>query len=126
MVLVSLPSFSTSTTTLSPDLSQGLLGSPMATPAGVPVVISSPGSSLKYWLQLLTICATEKIMSDVFSFWRISPLTVVVTCNDWGSPTSSAETSTGPLGKNLSGVLPSNHWLVRVCRSRTLRSLAVQ
>lgn len=48
--LVNAPSFSTSTVTVSPGTSQGVFGMPIATPAGVPVVTMSPGSSGKYLL----------------------------------------------------------------------------
>ena len=45
--LVSLPRPSTSTVTSSPGFSQFFSGRPMMTPEGVPVTITSPGSSGK-------------------------------------------------------------------------------
>ncbi len=48
---------------------------PIATPGGVPVVITSPGSSVMNWLTYDTSVAQSKIIVFVLPSWRLSPLT---------------------------------------------------
>jgi hypothetical protein len=61
------------------------------------------------WLTYQTMCATEKIMSEVRSFCMRSPSTsshMPIVC---GSGTSSVVTSHGPSGLNVSHDLPLSH-----------------
>ena len=44
------------------------------TPAGVPVMIMSPGSRVMYLLRQETIAGTEKRRSEVVPSWRTAPL----------------------------------------------------
>ena len=65
---------------------------PRPTPSGVPVTMTSPGSSVMNRLRWATISATEKIMSLVVLFCRITPLTFSDTGRFCGSGISSAVT----------------------------------
>src|SRR4029453_6928635 len=49
-----------------------------ATPSGVPVMMTSPGSRTMYWLRGWTIVAGSKIMSEGFESWRGSPVARVI------------------------------------------------
>jgi hypothetical protein len=49
---------------------------PSPTPAGVPVLLMSPGMSVMNWLMQLTSAGTSKIILSVLPFWHRSPLTV--------------------------------------------------
>ncbi len=79
-------------------------------PAGVPVLMTSPGSSTVYWDRCQIRYATSKIMSAVLESWRGSPLTQERSRSACGSPISSAVTSHGPSGLNVSQDLPLDHW----------------
>ena len=75
--------------------------------------IRSPGRSTMNWLTVRISSATPKIMLAVVPFWRSSPLTHKRSPSDWGSSTSSAVTSCGPSGLNVSHDLPLSHVPVR-------------
>jgi hypothetical protein len=62
-------------------------------------------------------------MSDVDADWSTSPPTLTSSDSAWGSGTSSAVTSAGPIGANPSKLLPRVHCEVRCCQSRALTSL---
>src|SRR5674476_1346818 len=81
------------------------------TPAGVPVAITSPGSSTKNCEQYQTICWQSKIMLRVLPFWRFSPLTFDHMARFCGSLISSLLTNQGPSGPKVSAPLP----LAKVC-----------
>src|SRR5207247_2339948 len=82
---------------------------PQATPAGVPVLMTSPGSSTRNWDRCQIRCATPKIMSAVVESWRGDPLTHDRRPSACGS-TDEAGTSHGPSGLNVSQHLPFDHW----------------
>ena len=70
-----------------------------------------------------TISATGKIMSSVFEFWRRSPFSQVRMAS-FRIGTSSAVTRYGPIGMNLSIVLPAaTGWSrLQVARAKVIRS----
>ena len=78
-------------------------------PGGVPVAITSPGSSRHTWLMKLTILAQENTISFVDEFCRSSPLTVQPMARAFGSRISSVVTSQGPQGENVSNDLADTH-----------------
>ncbi len=78
----------------------------MATPAGVPVLITSPGRSTMNWLTYRTTSPTGKICSAVVPSCLSSPLTHSRSDSRCGSGTSSAVTSQGPSGLNVSQFFP--------------------
>src|SRR5262249_43267067 len=82
---------------------------PMATPGGVPVTITSPGSSTMNCEQYQTRCAQSNTMVLVEPFCRLSPLTVSHMARFCGSLISSLFTSQGPSGPKVSQALPSTH-----------------
>lgn len=93
--------------TTSPGLryfGSGLMPSP--TPAGVPVVMTSPGSSTQNYEQYQTRWRQSKIMFLVVPRWRCSPLTLSHMCRLCGLLISSLVTSQGPSGPNVSQLLP--------------------
>src|SRR5437867_2893069 len=105
------PMRSTSTVISSPGFIQtgGLRKAP--TPAGVPVVRTSPGSSVTISVRNSIRRAAEKIMSDVGEDCICSPFRWDDTCSACGSGISSAVTISGPSGENVSTPFPSVIWL---------------
>src|SRR5216683_1340090 len=83
---------------------------PSATPGGVPVMMTSPGSSTMNCEQYQTICSQSKIIVLVEPFCRVSPFTVSSMSRCCGSLTSSLVTSQGPIGPKVSQPLPLVHW----------------
>src|SRR3989442_38196 len=114
---------STSASSLSPFLRN--LPSAAPTPSGVPVAITSPGSSVKPCESTAMHSSTGKIILEVWLDWRVSPFTRIAMASVCGSGISSAGTSTGPLGQNVSGGLPLNPWPGSFCRSRAVTSVAM-
>ena len=101
-------------------------GRPSATPAGVPVLITSPGRSTMNWLRYQTRWSTPKIMSAVVPSCRGSPLTQSRRPSACGSATSSAVTIHGPSGLNVSQFLPLSHCPPRsIWNSRSETSLLI-
>src|SRR6476660_6110852 len=82
---------------------------PRPTPGGVPVVMTSPGSSTKNCEQYQTRCLQSKIMVLVLPRWRFSPLTSSHMSRRCGSLISSLVTNQGPRGPKLSELLPLIH-----------------
>src|SRR5215813_13271860 len=82
---------------------------PSPTPGGVPVVMTSPGSSTKNCEQYQTRCLQSKIMVLVLPRWRFSPLTSSHMSRRCGSLISSLVTSQGPSGPKVSELLPLIH-----------------
>jgi hypothetical protein len=114
---------STSASILSPFLRN--LPSAAPTPSGVPVAMTSPGSRVKPCESTAIHSSTAKIIFEVWLDWRVSPFTRSVMLRVCGSGISSAVTSTGPIGQNVSSDLPLNHWPWRFCRSRAVTSLTM-
>src|SRR5205814_3765849 len=117
------PSISSSTT--SPARRYGLgSGWPRATPAGVPVLMTSPGYSTTNWLRYRTSSATPNAMFLVLPSCFFSPLTHSRRPRSCGSGTSSAVTNQGPSGLNVSQFFPLSHWPSRsIWNSRSETSL---
>src|SRR5690606_23824133 len=80
-----------------------------ATPGGVPVMITSPGSRVMNWLRCQMMWVTEKSMLEVRLRCRTAPLTRHSMWRSPGSGTSSGVTSHGPKGENVSADLPLVH-----------------
>ena len=93
-----MPSITTSTS--SPDA----MG-PM--PDGVPVAITSPGSSVITWEMKLTRSGTGKMRLDVLDFCLASPFKNDRTRRSEGSSSVSIH---GPRGQNVSKLLARVHW----------------
>src|SRR5688572_9507593 len=114
--LRSTPMSAISTSTMSPTAR-------LPTPAGVPVVITSPGSSVMCADTNSLRVGTSKIRSAVDESWRTAPLTrVVIRRLDGSSPA----TIRGPSGQNPSKPLARVNWTSFFCRSRTVTSLTQQ
>ena len=79
---------------------------PSATPGGVPVVMTSPGSSTKNCEQYQTMCAMPKIIVLVLPRWRFCPFTSSHMSSFCTFAISSLVTSQGPSGPNVSQPLP--------------------
>ena len=103
-----MPSIDTVTTSPSASSTGGSRKIP--TPPGVPVAITSPGSSVNAIEQWLMIAATPKYICAVLACCRTSPLTRHSISSACGSGISSAVTSAGPIGQNVSSDLPRVHW----------------
>jgi hypothetical protein len=100
---------------------------PSATPGGVPVMMTSPGSSTMNCEQYHTMWAAPKIIVLVEPFCRLSPLTVSHMSSFCGFGISSLVTSHGPIGPNVSALLPLVHWPERsIWNARSETSLARQ
>src|SRR5215471_17003440 len=100
---------------------------PSATPGGVPVMMTSPGSRTMNWEQYHTRWATPKTIVLVEPFWRVSPFTVSHMSRFCGWGISSLVTSQGPSGPNVSEPLPLVHCPARsIWNSRSETSLARQ
>ena len=82
-----MPSFSIVISTMSPCFRY--LGSfiDIATPAGVPVEMMSPGSSVMVTLSADIILRTGITMFELEEFWRTSPFTLVIIWRLCGSAT---------------------------------------
>src|SRR3954447_20537773 len=105
------PSPSMPSRTTSPALRNCGVGfMPSATPGGVPVMMTSPGSNTTNCEQYQTRCATPKIMVLVEPCCRYLPLTVSHMSRFCGSLISSLVTSHGPSGPNVLQLLPLYHW----------------
>ena len=68
--------------------------------------------------------ATPNTISAVFESCTVSPFTRVRRPSACGSGNSSAVTITGPIGQNVSRLLPRTHCPSPNCRSRAETSLA--
>src|SRR5712691_7452869 len=114
--------------TTSPGFSHfGFSFMPWATPGGVPVTITSPGSIMKNCEQYQTMWAAPKIMVRVEPFCRLSPFTVSHIFRFCGSLISSLVTSHGPIGPKFSALLPLIHCPARsIWNWRSETSLARQ
>ena len=84
----------------------------------MPVAIRSPGSSVIVRLIEATSSATPNTICAVLEDWSSRPFRRSRIASACGSGISSAVTSHGPHGRNVSIALPSIHWEVRFCRSR--------
>ena len=104
MVFVSVPSPDTLISIESPSFRKFGGFNPSPTPAGVPVASTSPGCSVCASLIVLMRYGIEKIKSSVVASCLNSPLTRVCTLSVFGS--SDAGTAIGPMGQNVSGLLP--------------------
>src|SRR5205807_5452736 len=107
----------------SPGCSQTFGSRNAPTPAGVPVMIRSPGTSVIAWLTNATTSRTPKIWFDVFESCIVSPLRTARIGSACGSGTSLAGTSS-PTGRKVSSDLPRTHWPSENWRSRAETSLA--
>src|SRR5215217_9452238 len=97
------PTFSISTSTTSPSLSQGFLP-PLDSivPIGVPVEIMSPGSRVITLLSFDIISSTRNTMFPVVESCRVSPFTLVHILRLFGSETSDLVVIHGPHGAKVS------------------------
>ena len=78
------------------------------TPLGVPVRITSPGSSVRFVEMKLTSSAGLKMSCLVFEFWRNWPFWKSWMFNSFGSIFVSTY---GPSGVKVSNDLARAHWL---------------
>ena len=85
----------------------------------------SPGSSVMPWDSTSMHWATGKIILEVWLDCRNCPFTLKEMARACGSGSSSAVTSTGPIGQKVSSDLPLNHCWWRFCRSRAVTSLMI-
>ncbi len=92
-------------------------------PQGVPVRSTSPGSSVNEREQNASSSPTPKTISAVDESCMRSPFTRVESRSACGSGISSAVTTTGPSGQNVSRLLPRTHWPSENCTSRAETSL---
>src|SRR5690606_10707102 len=123
--LLSSPSPSIETVTTSPSFRKRGGFMPIPTPGGVPVRMTSPGSSVKCCDRYEIRVGILKIRLLVLLSCMISPLMDDVIRRLCGSGISSRVTSHGPSGQNVSRLLPRVHCRsLRCCRSRALTSLA--
>ena len=93
-------------TSSSPGASQRCGVRPRPTPAGVPVKMTSPGSSGSVADSLATRAGTEKIRSLVRPCCICSPLIAQLSSRSLGSANSSSVTSQGPIGPKPGSDLP--------------------
>ena len=121
--LDSTPRPSTSTSTTSPGLRNtgGFRAKP--TPGGVPVAITSPGSSVTVCDRNDTMWSMPKISWSVDESCIVLPLSRRRIRSACGLPTASCVTMAGPMGAKVSHDLPRCHWPSANCRSRALTSL---
>src|ERR1700677_59260 len=107
--LVSDPSPSTVTVTVSPGLSQRLGVRPRPTPGGVPVEIMSP-ASMGVIDEIYSISSgILNTSSLVLELCNCSPSMVSPMCSTCGSGISSAVTMAGPSGQNVGKHFDSDH-----------------
>src|SRR5262249_39785336 len=92
-----MPSISASTT--SPFLRKIGGSRPAPTPAGVPVEMTSPGSSVVNVEIIATIAATGKIICPVLASCIVLPLTRSFIASACGSARLAAERTHGPIGR---------------------------
>lgn len=111
---------------------------PIATPAGVPVIMAVPGSNVVPRLRKLMSLGTLKIKSlkkrisvssredsNTYSapeFCTSSPFRYVLRCSFEGSGIMAELTSTGPMGHVPSNPFEKHHWLCSSCVFRWLTS----
>src|SRR5207253_1161661 len=112
------PIRSTDTVTSSPGFRYTGGWRKQPTPAGVPVETMSPGSSVTSAVRYSSRTGGGKIISDAGDDCIVSPFSVVETWRVLQSPISSAVTTSGPSGQNVSGPLPSVSWFSLNCTSR--------
>ena len=93
------------------------------TPAGVPVEMMSPGSSVMCAVTNAIKVGTSKMRSLVRESCLTAPLTRVVMRRSRGS---SPATMRGPIGQNVSKPFARVHWPSLACSSRTVTSLTQQ
>src|SRR6267378_1408141 len=98
--LVSRPKSAISISTTSPGLRNSPRGKP--TPSGVPVAMTSPGSSVTRSLAAAISAATPTTMSDVFASCLRRPLTHRRRSRRCGSSTRNAGRMPGPSGVDWS------------------------
>src|SRR2546425_13305723 len=89
------------------------------TPAGVPVAITSPGTSVIMREIQRTRKGTGKVINEVRADCRCTPLTCVSTSTSCGS---SSVSICGPTGQNVSKPFPRVHCPSLFWRSRAVRS----
>src|SRR6267143_2158235 len=94
--LVSRPKSAISISTTSPGRRNSPRGKP--TPSGVPVAITSPGSSVRIALAAAMSAATSSIMSEVLAFCLRFPFTHRRRSSPCGSATWNAGRMPGPSG----------------------------
>jgi Na+/H+ antiporter NhaA len=97
-------------TSSSPGLSQRCGSRPIPTPAGVPVKITSPGSSVTVRDSEATSRGMEKIRFWVRPFCTSSPLIAQPSSRSSGLANSSGVTSHGPIGPKPGNDLPMQNW----------------
>src|SRR5450756_1203394 len=119
--MVPMPSMVTSM--MSPGFIQtgGVRAKP--TPPGVPVAIRSPGLSVVKEEKNSTADGTSTSICEVRADCMTWPLSVVVSARSETS-TSSAVTTSGPMGIVASKFLPAVHWVAARCQSRSDASLS--
>ena len=89
------------------------------TPDGVPVVMTSPGSSVQKRVSHSTTSGTGKISSRVFECWRFSPFTQPSTSSSDGSRPTAMH---GPIGAKVSKPLAREYCTSLACSSRAVTS----
>ena len=112
-----------STSTVSPGFIQTGGFRPAPTPPGVPVTMTSPGSSCVQVEQYSMSCGTSKHSSPTLSFCMTAPFKRVVSVSLRGSGISSAVTSQGPNEPLAWKFLPGVNCAECRWKSRTLPSL---
>src|SRR6267378_2891778 len=123
IVFTSTPTLSISISTVSPGFihTGGLRRAP--TPPGVPVTMTSPGSSVVK-LEMYSISfGILKIICSVVACCMRSPFRRHDSVSSVAAGISSAVTSHGPKPPVLAKFLPAVHWMVWRCQSRTEPSL---
>ena len=107
-----IPSIETSQTSPSFRKTGGLRAAP--TPAGVPVTMTSPGTSVIAALRVTIRSTTSKIMSSVFADCITSPFRRVSSLRPAPpAGSSSGVTKSGPNAPVPSKFLPTVHCVVR-------------
>src|SRR5438093_11671000 len=111
MRFLMVPSFSIVISTTSPSLRYFGSFIDMATTAGVPVDMMSPGLSVMVLLSIDIILLIAMTMLQLDEFWRTSSFTLVTILRFCGSVTSSLVVIQGPQGANVSlHLLRFNRW----------------
>ena len=91
------------------DVSGTVSAGPDPIPPGVPVEITSPGSSVITRLKSASTISRRKIILDVLASCSTSPFTRWRIRSEWGRLISSRVTSHGPMGPNVSQPFPLSH-----------------
>src|SRR5581483_4954623 len=120
----STPIPSISTSTVSPGFIVSFGSRAYPTPAGVPVRIRSPGSSVNTFETNDTRWGTLKMRSRVFPSWITSPFSRCTTRRPPPSPSSATGTHVSPSGQNVSKPFARVHWLSECWMSRAETSFA--